>query len=65
MAYKLAFLFSGIGSTVYFLVQQLQQDGVALTTGIWVILSLVALAVGFFSWLYLKDVDENGFKKSS
>ncbi len=65
MAYKLAFLFSGIGSTVYFLVQQLQQDGVALTTGIWVILSLVALAVGCFSWLYLKDVDENGLKKSS
>lgn len=65
MAYKLAFLFSGVASVLYFMIQELQQDGVEFTTGIFIILAIVACAVGFFSWLYLKDVDENGRKKLS
>ena len=50
---KTAFLAVGLGSILYFMLQKIKEQGVALEGGIWVVLVLIMLSIALCCGRYL------------
>ena len=55
---KALFLSLALGSILYFMLQELNEKGIALQGGIWVILALIMLSIAFCCHLYMRSEDQ-------
>ena len=54
---KIAFLVMGLGSILYFMLQEFKDKGIALEGGAIVILSLIMCSIALCCWRYLHSQD--------
>ena len=54
---KIAFLVMGLGSILYFMLQEFKDKGIALEGGAIVILTLIMSSIALCCWRYLSSQD--------
>ena len=54
---KIAFLVMGLGSILYFMLQEFNDKGIALEGGAIVILTLIMSSIALCCWCYLRSQD--------